>query len=156
MPIYAFPASAIAVPPPPAGGFAIIAEARLTGPPFIIPPGGPWPVPAFSVGNPVPATGIMVVNFNLRFGTAGGPIIAPSLMYAAYLSINGGIPEEVGRYKVGASGPGASWEQGTLGGSVAFIVPPGNTSVDVYVEASPGGVIELKPAPILTTLSMMA
>jgi len=156
MPIYAFPASAIAVPPPPVGGFAILQAVGLSGPPFIIPGGGPFLVPGLSMAQPVPASGIMVVNFNLQFGTAGGPIIDPGLMYTAYLRINGGAPVEIGRYKVAAAGPGSTWEQGHIGGSIAFIVPPGPTSVDVLVDASPGGAIQLKTSPIQTAVSMMA
>lgn len=152
-----YPSSGAAGPPgPPGSGLAVQMAVDLVGPPFSIPLGGPWIVPGLGLSGVAPASGAIVVNFNLRFGTAGGPIIAPGLFYAAYLSINGGPPEEIARYKVGAGGPGSGWEAGTFGGSIVFIVPPGPVSVDLFVEASPGGVIELKSSPIKTSMSLMA
>jgi hypothetical protein len=141
MPIYAFPASAVA----PQSGLVILPPFIKTDGDWLV-PGIPTVVPGMIVGINPSVPGVILVGYNLTFNATppvggGGPFEVVMALSA------GGSPTEVARFKITGGGGPSSISDVPLAGIVPFNVPAGGNPVEITLSCSPSGPIRLRANP---------
>lgn len=124
MPIYAFPASAIAVAPP-AGGLALLGSViEMSGDvPVVAGPGSPLPGMSILIAPAVPT--IVLLSYNLIYHHAGVAVAAP-VDWALEYTI-GGPPVEIARF--GSAPVLSTVADFPFAGTIPIPVPAGPTTI---------------------------